>query len=240
MSNPVLNNVRASQSGTLRGSGSLNLDDVVTSTGFLLALTAFSAVATAFVVPPATQMVALSLGGLIAFGMCLVLMFTQLRFNPVAVGVFAALEGVVLGALSNAYAYLYDGVVIGAVAGTTIGFAGMLAAYKFFDLQLSSKTRKIVIISMWGFIGVALFDVVLLMLGSAIGFNGFGPLGIAMSLVGVVLSAFFMLMDFQDVEAAIAAGAGKEYRWALGLGLLISLVWMYTNLLHLLGALSND
>ena len=93
-----------------------------------------------------------------------------------------------------------DGIVVGAVMGTMAAVAGTLAAYKFFNIQVSDKFRKWVVAAMFGFVAVVLLDFVLGFFGAAIGFNGFGPLGLIMSVVGLGLGVLMLILDFDFVE----------------------------------------
>ena len=104
---------------------------------------------------------------------------------------------------------------MGAVVGTFAAVAGTLAAYKFFNIQVGTKFRKFVIAAMFGFVAVSLFDFVLSFFKADIGINGFGGIGLLMSVVGLGLGVLMLILDFDFVERGIAArlpGAGVVAR----------------------------
>lgn len=233
MTNPALSNVLEYRGEGRRSREALTLDHVATAALFLLALSVVSGALAAVLVPAAATWSVIAVGGLAALAFSVVLGFTALKFNPVAVGAFAVLEGVVLGVLTRLYSDLYDGVVTGAVLGTVAASFGVLVAFKV-GARASDRMRRMVFAGMVGLVAVGLANGALVLFGGPVGFLGYGLLGVVFSLAGLVLGVLSLLGDFTDIEKQVAARAPVEYRWALSWGLLVSLVWMYTNLLRLL------
>ena len=132
------------------------------------------------------------------------------------------------------------GLVIGAVVGTMAAVAGTLAAYKFFNIQVGTRFRKWVVAAGMGFLAVTLLDVVLGFFGAAIGFNGFGPLGLLMSVVGLGLGVLFLILDFDFVERGIAAGLPERESWRAAFGLTATIVFIYIEILRILAILRGD
>jgi uncharacterized YccA/Bax inhibitor family protein len=154
--------------------------------------------------------------------------------------VFAVLEGVALGAISKAFETQFgDSIVMQAVMGTFAAFAGTLAAYKFFDIQVSAKFRTFVVAAMFGMVALGLLELVLGLFGNAIGFYGFGGLGLVFAIVGLVLGVFMLILDFDFVERGVAAGLEERESWRAAFGITVSLVWIYTNLLRILAIIRN-
>ncbi len=135
---------------------------------------------------------------------------------------------------------MYHGVVMGAVLGTVAAFAGTLTAYKVLDIQVTAKFRRGVIAAMFGFVAVTMLDLVLSFFGAAIGFNGFGTLGLLMSVAGVILGVLMLILDFDYVEKAIAAGAPESESWRAAFGLTVTIVWLYIEMLRILAILRGD
>src|SRR5690606_34417636 len=147
--------------------------------------------------------------------------------------------GVALGAISKYFDAMFPGVVSGAVIGTMMAFAGVLAAYKIFDIKLSDKFKRGVTAAMFGMVGLALVSVVLSFFGA--NFLSFDSgLGLIFSVVGLVLGVFMLMMDFDFVEQGIAAGLEERYSWTAAFAMLVSLVWIYTNLLRILAFFQQD
>ena len=175
-----------------------------------------------------------------AFLLSLVNSFKKV-ISPALVLVFAAAEGVALGALSKFFdAQFGDGIITQAVLGTFAAFVGTLVAYKFFDIKVGNKFRMGVMAGMFGMVGLGLMSLVLSFFGIQTGLFGFGTLGLIMAVVGLVLGVFMLILDFDFVENGVAAGLPKSESWRGAFGLTVSLVWIYTNLLRILAILRGD
>jgi uncharacterized YccA/Bax inhibitor family protein len=183
---------------------------------------------------------ALMIGSFGAFGLSLVNSFKRV-VSPALVIAFCALEGVALGALSKFFDVRFgDGIVTQAVIGTFAAFAGTLAAYKFFNIQVGNKFRTFVIAAMFGMVGLGLLEMVLGAFGSQIGLFGFGGIGLLFAIAGLVLGVFMLILDFDFVEQGVAAGIEERESWRAAFALTVSLVWIYTNLLRILAIFSQD
>jgi uncharacterized YccA/Bax inhibitor family protein len=188
----------------------------------------------------ATLYGALMIGSFGAFGLSLVNSFKRV-ISPALVIAFCALEGVALGALSKFFdSYFGDGIVTQAVIGTFAAFAGTLAAYKFFNIQVGNKFRTFVIAAMFGMVGLGLLEMVLGAFGSQLGLFGFGGIGLLFAIAGLVLGVFMLILDFDFVEQGVAAGIEERESWRAAFALTVSLVWIYTNLLRILAIFSQE
>jgi uncharacterized YccA/Bax inhibitor family protein len=164
--------------------------------------------------------------------------------SPALVLAYAAIEGLFVGAFSWFVTVQFAGgqldLVFGAVLGTLAALAGTLAAYKFFNIQVGARFRKIVIASMFGFVAVSLLDFVLSFFGNSFGFNGFGPMGLVSSFIGVIIAVFMLILDFDFVERGIAAGLPERESWRAAFGLTVTIVWLYIELLRILAILRGN
>lgn len=224
----------------------MTIDSVVQKTGLALLVVVVFAFAT-WVLTPAlvdgqtlsqnavSQLYgAMTIGGLAAFALSLVNSFKRV-ISPALVLVFCAAEGVALGAFSKFFDYQYGGgIVIQAVIGTFAAFAGTLAAYRFFDIKVSSKFRMGVMAAVFGMIGLGILQMIVGLFGADLGFFGFGAIGFLFSLVGLVLGIFMLVLDFDFVENGVRAGLPERESWRAAFALTVSLVWIYTNLLRIL------
>jgi uncharacterized YccA/Bax inhibitor family protein len=233
--------------GTQAPTAPMTIDSVVQKTGLALLVVLVAAFAT-WVLTPAlgtsgtslsskaiSQLsAAMLVGGGGAFLLSLVNSFKRV-ISPALVLAFCALEGVALGAFSKFFDYQYGGgIVIQAVIGTFAAFAGTLAAYRFFDIQVSNKFRMGVIAAVFGMVGLSLLQLVVGVFGGDLGFYGLNAIGFIFSLVGLVLGIFMLVLDFDFVENGIRAGLPERESWRAAFGLTVSLVWIYTNLLRIL------
>ncbi|MGL5823893.1 MAG: Bax inhibitor-1/YccA family protein [Nocardioides sp.] len=187
-------------------------------------------------------MSALMIGSLAAFVLSMVNSFKRVVSPPLVLA-FCAAEGVALGALSKFFDARYggqDNIVMGAVLGTFAAFAGTLAAYKYFNISLGAKARKIIVGAVLGMVALSLLELVLGMFGNALGLFAVSGLGMVTAFLGVILGVFMLIMDFEFVEYGVANGLDERESWRAAFAMTISLVWIYTNLLRILAFFSND
>jgi uncharacterized YccA/Bax inhibitor family protein len=230
----------------------LTIDDVVTKTGITLAVLSVVAVVSYFLVG---NNVGLAmpftlvgfLGGLV---LVMVATFGRKQDNPAIVLSYAALEGLGLGAFSYVLAnFMVAGANAGALIGQailgTIGvFAGMLVVYKTGAIRVTPKFTRMLIAAMIGVLVLALGNFVLAMFGvgggDGLGLRSGGPIAIIFSLVCIGIAAFSFLLDFDAADQMIRAGAPEKAAWGIALGLTVTLVWLYIEILRLLSYFQSD
>ncbi len=217
----------------------MTIDSVVSRTAITLLVVVASAAATWILLPTQYLTMAWLIGAFGGLGMSFAVSFMR-KVNPALVIAYAALEGLFLGAVSETFQKAFNGVVPGAVMGTTAAFVATLAAYKFFDIKVTDKFRKGVTIAMFGFFIVVMLDFVLSFFGAQIGFNGFGTLGLVMSFVGLGIGVLMLILDFDMVERGVAAGLPEQESWRAAFGLTVTLIWIYINMLRILAILQSD
>ncbi|CAN5234996.1 hypothetical protein BH18ACT4_BH18ACT4_00230 [soil metagenome] len=151
---------------------------------------------------------------------------------------YAVIEGLLLGAISHLYEFSYDGIVAQAV-GLTVGvFCVMLFLYATRIIKVTEKLRMGIIAATGAVMLVYLVSMVLRLFGADVPFiHDGGPLGIVFSLVVVVIASLNLVLDFAFLERGSQAGAPKYMAWFAAFGLLVTLVWLYLELLRLLGQL---
>ncbi|MBC7631493.1 Bax inhibitor-1/YccA family protein [Aeromicrobium sp.] len=245
---------KGSPTHTGAGTGRMTIDTVVEKTAITLGLVIAAAAVTWFLIgdlgDPTTGDAAygkaftFAIGGAM-FGLVLSLVNSFKKvISPALVLAYALVEGVFVGAFSKVIAgYVGDPtIVFQAVLATMVAFAGTLAAYKFFNIQVTARFRKVLTIAMFSFVGVMLVNLVLSVTGvlSQGGLRGFGVLGLLVSVVAVVLAVFMLIMDFDYIEQGVAAGLPERESWRAAFGLTVTLVWLYIELLRILAILRGD
>ncbi len=230
----------------------LTIDDVVTKTGVTLAVLSAVAVVSYFLVAgnQALAMPFVLVGFLGGLALVLVATFGRKQDNPAIVLSYAALEGLGLGAFSFVLANVY---VSGASAGALIGqailgtigvFFGMLVVYKTGAIRVTPKFTRMLIAGMFGVLVLMLGNFVLAMFGvgggEGMGLRSGGPLAIIFSLVCIGLAAFCFLVDFDAADQMIRAGAPEKAAWGIALGLTVTLVWLYIEILRLLSYFQSE
>jgi len=179
-------------------------------------------------------------GGLAGFILCLVISFKP-NLAPVLAPVFAICEGLLLGAVSALFATVFQGIVMQAVL-LTIGITFvMLTLYRFRVIRVTQKLRAIVYGAFLAMFAVYMLTFVLSLFEIGMPYlHDAGPVGIGISVLFVVICAFMLLLDFDLIERGARQGAPKMMEWYGAFALLVTLVWLYIELLRLLAKLRSD
>ncbi len=154
---------------------------------------------------------------------------------------YAVVEGLFMGAVSQFFNELYPGIVGQAVLATLATFAGMFLAYKFGLIKVTAKFRRIMTMMIFGYVIFAIVNFIFAVVwsDSPFGFGGTGGWGIAISIFAVGLASFTLALDFDSIEGAIRTGAPQKYSWLLAHGLIVTLVWLYIEFLRLFARLRS-
>ncbi|MGZ4617373.1 MAG: Bax inhibitor-1/YccA family protein [Frankiaceae bacterium] len=213
----------------------MTLDDVVVKTaGLLVLLLITGAVAWSL---DWSGGVALG-AAVVGFVLALVVIFKR-RTSPALIAAYALVEGVFLGAISHAFNTRYPGIVIEAVLGTLCCFAGVLAAYRARWVRATPRFTRIILAAMIGLVGLMLLNLVVSLFGGTLGIRDGGGIAIVFSIVAIVVASLSFVLDFDAIEGAIANGAPERESWMAAFGLVVGLVWLYTEVLRLLGYMRN-
>ncbi len=179
------------------------------------------------------------IGGIGGFITAMIASFSPRKagfFTPI----YAIFEGMFLGGISAMFEAQYPGLVIRAVALTFAVFLGMLLIYRQQIIKVTGAFRKGMVAAIFGIMLVYLVGWIAGMFGVNIGFlHGNGTFALIFSLVVTGISAFSLLLDFDFIERGAQAGAPKYMEWYSVFGLLVSLVWLYINILRLLSIFSS-
>ena len=205
-------------------SAPMSIDDVIIKTAGLFAILVVVGAIAWQAANPALALIGL-VGGLI---LALVNSFSQ-KVRPVFVIAYAVAQGLALGTISQIYETAYNGIVGQAVVATACAFAGVLVAYKSGKIRVTPKFTRVLMGSLIGYI----------VFGIATIFIGFpsGGLGTLIAVGGVVLASMFIVMDLDQIEKAVAAKVPAEESWRCAFGLMVTLVWLYMEVLRLISIL---
>jgi len=178
-----------------------------------------------------------------AFGGFIAAMVTIFKkeWSPITAPVYAVLEGLFLGALSSILELRYHGIAIQAVALTFGTCFALLLAYRSGLIRATEKFT-LGIVAATG--GIALIYFLSMILGffhvQIPGIFGSGPIGILFSLVVVVIAALNLILDFSMIEEGAMRGAPKYMEWYSAFGLMVTLIWLYLEIIRLLSKLRDD
>ena len=183
---------------------------------------------------PSWAMIALLVGLGCAFGV---------MFKPQAARilapVYALAQGAVVGAISKVFNLQYPGIVLQAV-GATIGvFVVMLVLYRTGILRVTDKFRRIIVGATLGLMVFYLFSFVAGFFGANLIPTGSSTMSIGFSVLVAGLAAMNLALDFDFIDKAEAAGAPKHMEWFAAFGIMVTLVWLYLEILRLLAKMRD-
>jgi len=233
MNNPLFNEnrinlIEASTGDTMTVSGTIHKTTMLAAVTAATATLAWSLAATPFVIP-------VMAGGFILGLIAVFAASWKPRLSPVLAPVYAVCQGAALGVISAMYNTQSGGIVLQAVLITFGILFAMLALFQFRIIQVTDKFRSIIFACTLGIALLYLANLGLMFFGIKMPFlHDSSPLGIALSLGIIVIAALNFLVDFDNIEKGAAANAPKYYEWMAGLGVLVTLVWLYIEVLRLL------
>ncbi|MER7458298.1 Bax inhibitor-1/YccA family protein [Micromonospora sp. NPDC126480] len=217
----------------------MSLDDVVVKTVTLLGILGVTAAAAWALIPDQLLGAAWIGAAMVGLVLGLVISFSRMA-NPALVVTYAVVEGVLVGAVSKFFESLYDGIVLQAVVGTFGVFFLMAMLYKARVIRATPAFVKGMIAVMAGLFAVILINFVLALFGINTGLRDGSPLAIGFSLVIVVVAALSFVLSFKEVEDGVRLGLPRRYSWVAAFGILVSLIWLYIELLRLLSYFQGD
>jgi uncharacterized YccA/Bax inhibitor family protein len=241
-SNPALN-AKAFQGEGIGLGEAMTLQGTVNKTGLLLICVIATAAWTWNIYThsqnPEAVLPLLAIGGIGGFIFALVTIFKK-TWAPVTAPIYALLEGLLLGGISAMYDVRFHGIAIQAVSLTFGTLAILQLAYRSGLIPVTEKFRLGVVAATGGIMIFYLATIVLGFFGVHFTtINGSGPIGIAFSAFVVVVAALNLVLDFDFIESGAAAGAPKYMEWYAAFGLMVTLIWLYLEILRLLSKLRS-
>lgn len=233
-SNPALNK-NSFNEDALSGER-MTLSGAVNKTGILLICVTATAIWSwnRFTTSPDDAWPLLAIGAIGGFIVALVTIFKK-TWAPVTAPLYAILEGLALGCISAAYEARFHGIAIQAVGLTFGTLFALLLAYRS-GLIRATENFKLGVVAATG--GIALLYLVELVLGfwgiRFASINGAGPIGIGFSVFVVIIAALNLVLDFDFIESGANSGAPKYMEWYAAFGLMVTLIWLYLEILRFL------
>ena len=220
--------------------GFMTIQGAVNKSLILTGMLIISAVVAALVLPFSTPL----FYGSMFIGMGLAIAsFMKPTWAPITAPLYAIVEGVFVGTISGFLAEMIDpSIVLNAVLLTTLCLASMLVAYKTGLIKATKKFRAIITTATGAIMMIYLLSMVLNMCGIEIPYlHSGGAIGIGISLFIIGIACLNLILDFDNIEKGAQMRAPKYMEWVSALGLLITLVWIYIEILRLLAVVaSND
>jgi uncharacterized YccA/Bax inhibitor family protein len=219
----------------------MTIDDVVVKTVILLGITGVSAIAAWNLVPDALIGPAWIGSAIVGLVLGLIISFSRMA-NPALVVTYAVVEGALVGLVSKFFESIlgYEGIVLQAVVATFGVFFLMAVLYRARVIRATPKFTRGLIAVMAGLFFVILINFVLALFGFNTGLRDNGAVGIIFSLVCIVVASLSFILSFNEVEEGVRMGLPQRYSWTAAFGILVSLIWLYLEVLRLLSYFQGD
>ncbi|WZH37414.1 MAG: Bax inhibitor-1/YccA family protein [Microbacterium enclense] len=196
--------------------------------------------------PSAAPMI---VGGLVGFVLAMVAIFKKKPSVPVFLA-YAAFEGLFVGGISAFFEFMFPGIVIQATLATLSVVGVTLALFASGKVRASARATKIFMIAMIGYMVFGLINLGLMLFNAPIAGGAFGmystvkilgiPLGVIIGVVVVIMAAYSLVLDFDQIQRGVRNGAARVYGWVGAFGIMVTVVWLYVEILRLLAILRGN
>ena len=237
--------------------GRMTVEDTVLKTlGLFVILLATAAVGwiwTMSTVSPANpnpNMLPWIIGALGGFGLSLAVIFTsRKKVRPGLIFAYAAFEGLFVGGISAFFEYIWPGIVIQATLATLAVVGVTLALFASGKVRASKRATKVFMVAMIGYLVFALVNVFLMLFNVPIAGGAFGlysqpifgiPLGLIIGVFVVIMAAYSLVLDFDMIQQGVRNGAPRQFGWIGGFGIMVTVVWLYIEILRILAILRGN
>lgn len=190
----------------------------------------------------AVNMLPWIVGALGGFVLAMVITFTsRKKVRPALIFAYAAFEGLFIGGISAFFEVIYPGIVVQATLATVSVVGVTLALFASGKIRASKKATKIFMIAMMGYLVFSLLNLVLMWTG--INDNAFGllsanimgiPLGLIIGVLVVIMAAYSLVLDFDQIQQGVRNGAPRKYGWLGAFGIMVTVVWLYVEILRII------
>ena len=202
---------------------------------------------------PAPTMMPWIIGAMGGFVLAMVVTFTsRKKVRPGLIFGYAAFEGLFIGGISAFFEFIWPGIVMQATLATLSVVGVTLALFASGKVRASAKATKIFMIAMVGYLVFSLVNVVMMMFGAFPAGSGgpFGmlsnytiagiPLGVIIGVLVVIMAAYSLVLDFDSVQQGVRNGAPREFGWLGAFGIMVTVVWLYIEILRLIAILRGN
>lgn len=217
--------------------------------GILLVTAAIGWVWTMSALPATVNMTPWIIGAIGGFVLAMVIIFTSRKtIRPALIWVYAGFQGLFVGGISAFFEVMWQGIVLQATLATLAVVGVTLALFASGKIRASKKMTKIWMIAMIGYLVFSLLNLVLMWTG--VNDNAFGmrssveimgiPLGVILGVFVVFLAAYSLVMDFDRIQQGVQNGAPRKYGWLGAFGIMVTVVWLYIEILRLIAILRGS
>jgi uncharacterized YccA/Bax inhibitor family protein len=182
------------------------------------------------------------------FVLSLVVIFTsRKKVRPALIFGYAAFEGLFVGGISAFFEFIWPGIVLQATLATLSVVGVTLALFASGKIRASKKATKVFMIAMVGYLVFSLLNLVLMWTG--VSTNAFGllsdtimgiPIGLIIGVLVVIMAAYSLVLDFDSIQRGVRKGAPRQYGWLGGFGIMVTVVWLYIEILRIIAILRGS
>ena len=183
-------------------------------------------------------------GAIAGLGLALVNIFKK-KPSPVLVLLYALAEGLLVGGVSQFYTMIFDSAIVPMALFGTLGVVGItLALFASCKVRASKRATQVFLVAILGYAAFSLVNLGLMVFGVTDSMFGlrdveipiFGgiPLGVPLGILVVLLAAYSLVLDFEQVKRGVETGAPRIYGWTAAFGIMVTVVWLYLEILRLL------
>jgi len=159
----------------------------------------------------------------------------SVRLAPFAAVIYALCEGIILGIVTLFFEIEYPGIAITAISTTLIVLFIMMLLYSTNIIKVDQRFGSFMVVAMISIIIMSIFMLIFGLLGS----TSTSGLYIGVCVLSTIIAALYLFMDFEHIKQSVQQGVDTKYGWTLALGLMVSLVWLYIEILRLLAIFSR-
>jgi len=199
---------------------------------------------------PSPTLLPTIIGALGGFVLALVVIFgSRKKIRPPLIFAYAAFEGLFVGGISAFFEFLYSGIVLQATLATLAVVGVTLALFASGKIRASKRATKIFMIAMIGYLVFSLLNLVLMWTGVLPPDMMFGlrsatilgiPLGLIIGVFVVIMAAYSLVLDFDSIQRGVRNGARRQWAWMGAFGIMVTVVWLYVEILRILAILRGS
>lgn len=189
-------------------------------------------------------------GALGGFVLAMVVIFTsRKKIRPGLIFGYAAFEGLFVGGISAYFEFIWPGIVVQATLATLAVVGVTLALFASGKVRASKRATKVFMIAMIGYLVFSLINVMLMLFNVPIAGGAFGllsqqvfgiPLGLIIGIFVVIMAAYSLVLDFDSIQQGVRNGAPRQYAWLGAFGIMVTVVWLYIEILRILAILRGS
>jgi uncharacterized YccA/Bax inhibitor family protein len=192
------------------------------------------------------------IGMLGGFVLAMVIIFTsRKKIRPALIFAYAAFEGLFVGGISAFFEFMFPGIVVQATIATLSVVGVTLALFASGKVRASKKATKVFMIAMIGYLVFSLVNLGLMLFNAPIAGGAFGllsepsflfgiPWGVIIGVFVVIMAAYSLVLDFDSIQQGVRNGAPRQYAWLGAFGIMVTVVWLYVEILRILAILRGS